>query len=216
MFQILLLQTVITISRYMCVFWLNDPASFQDDFWTLFINIWIAGFSYISQFIFIYQPGIQAPNFYIFSGKNPANDATKPFKLNVTLLSYLFLTVIIQAFVSLKIYIYKIKTKTIITEQNYKKRHKKIFLATVESQTLVDVILITSTLIGFAFLFVLFFKLLLLEPCQWNEYPNYLIIYWINSVNFLFMCTVLSLLSYYRNTTMRKMMIREIKEFFRK
>ncbi len=69
----------------MCVFWENDPASCHDDFWTLFIKIWSVGVSYISQFVFVYIPGKQNINFYIFSGTNPFSDALKPSTFNISI-----------------------------------------------------------------------------------------------------------------------------------
>jgi hypothetical protein len=42
--QVVLFLDVIVISRYIFVFWMKDPLSFQDDFWHIFINIWIVIF----------------------------------------------------------------------------------------------------------------------------------------------------------------------------
>ncbi len=42
--QIVLFLDVIVISRYIFIFWMKNPLSFQDDFWHCFINIWIVTF----------------------------------------------------------------------------------------------------------------------------------------------------------------------------
>jgi hypothetical protein len=30
---------------------LKNPAAFQDDFWNVFLNVWICGFAVITQFV---------------------------------------------------------------------------------------------------------------------------------------------------------------------
>ena len=60
-----------TLARYVFIFHLKNPARFQDDFWHLFLNIWIVGFGLVSQFVFVYLPGQQPINFYICAGLDP-------------------------------------------------------------------------------------------------------------------------------------------------
>ena len=213
--QLSLLQTSITILRYMCIFWLKDPASFQDDFWTYFLNIWIAGFSYISQLVFIYLPGKQPINFYIFSGKNPADDDSEPLKLNLAILIIGLASIIVHLFVNIRVFFYKIKAKKIVTEQNFTKQNKNIFIKTLENQTLAEFTIFTGFMIGCGGIVIIIIKLSLLEPYELNEYPNYLMIYWMNLVNSLLLSLLLTGLSYNRHDTMRHMMTREIKELFR-
>ena len=40
-FQIILFLNSIIIMRYIMMFWLKNPINFKDDFWSIFINIWI-------------------------------------------------------------------------------------------------------------------------------------------------------------------------------
>ncbi len=40
--QIVLWMDVIAIVRYIFIFWLKNPLSFQDNFWSCFINRWMA------------------------------------------------------------------------------------------------------------------------------------------------------------------------------
>jgi len=44
--QLLLLLDSIIIVRYLFIFWLNNPLRFDDEFWCIFVNIWIFGFRY--------------------------------------------------------------------------------------------------------------------------------------------------------------------------
>jgi hypothetical protein len=45
--QILLLLDASILSRYIFIFWLKNPSAVQDGFWSVLMNIWIAGFSLI-------------------------------------------------------------------------------------------------------------------------------------------------------------------------
>jgi hypothetical protein len=210
--QLLLLQTSINLSRYMYIFWLKNPASFQDDFWTYFLNIWIGGFSYISQLIFSYLPGKQPINFYIFSGKNPFDDDNKPRKFNIPSITIVLACAIIHVLVHIRIFVYKMKAKGIVTEQNLIKQKKTLFIKTLETQTLTDFTIFTGVLIGFGGLVKIVIKLSTLEPKELNEYPNYLMIYWMNLVNSLFFSLLMVGLCYWKNNAMRHMMTREIKD----
>jgi hypothetical protein len=40
--------------KYLFVFWLKNPGSVCDDFWSSFLTIWIIGFTVVSQFVQVY------------------------------------------------------------------------------------------------------------------------------------------------------------------
>jgi hypothetical protein len=65
----------VTSARFLFIFHLKNPARFHDDFWHLFINTWIVGFGVISQFVFVYLPGVQPISFYICAGIDPSVEA---------------------------------------------------------------------------------------------------------------------------------------------
>jgi hypothetical protein len=56
--QMMLFLDGIIIGRYVFIFWLKNPMAFNDEFWDQFISIWIVSFASISQFIFVFMPGI--------------------------------------------------------------------------------------------------------------------------------------------------------------
>ena len=56
--QLLLTFDTISILRYIFIFWLKNPYSFCDDFWTTFLNLWMFSFSLISQIVFVILPGM--------------------------------------------------------------------------------------------------------------------------------------------------------------
>ena len=55
--QLMLLFDAISILRYIFIFWLKNPYSFCDDFWTVFLNLWMFSFSLMSEIIFVILPG---------------------------------------------------------------------------------------------------------------------------------------------------------------
>jgi hypothetical protein len=42
--QAILFLDVIVIARYIFIIWMKNPLSFQDDFWYLFVNLWVVFF----------------------------------------------------------------------------------------------------------------------------------------------------------------------------
>ncbi len=42
--QMVLFLDAIVIFKYISIFWLINPLNFNDDFWSLFVNIWVAAF----------------------------------------------------------------------------------------------------------------------------------------------------------------------------
>ncbi len=45
--QAILFLDAIVIFRYISIFWLQNPLSFKDDFWCLFVNVWVFLLRYI-------------------------------------------------------------------------------------------------------------------------------------------------------------------------
>ena len=48
--QSLLYLDAITVARYLLIFWTKNPGFVKDDFWSLFISIWIYIFSFVTNF----------------------------------------------------------------------------------------------------------------------------------------------------------------------
>jgi hypothetical protein len=56
-----ILVTAMTLFRYVFIFWLKNPAAFEDDFWLIFVNAWSMTFSFLSQLPRALVPGNQGP-----------------------------------------------------------------------------------------------------------------------------------------------------------
>ena len=120
---------VILIIKYMFIFWLKNPAAFHDNFWLIFINVWIKGFSFIFNFIWFFTAEHQIINYYICAGKDPTEDLKKPLNIHYTVE---ISSILLQIIVSLRIKFYKIST---MNEQE-RNNLKRSFLFDVSKQSL--------------------------------------------------------------------------------
>jgi hypothetical protein len=63
---------IIAVVRYLFIFSIRNPATFQDEFWNFFINIQVVSFGFLSQVIFACLPGRQPLTFYFCTGDIPS------------------------------------------------------------------------------------------------------------------------------------------------
>jgi hypothetical protein len=70
----LMFLNAIIISKYVFIFWMKNPGSLNDDFWSFFISLWTVGFSCIFNFVRTFQPQLHIILDYICQGVNPSRD----------------------------------------------------------------------------------------------------------------------------------------------
>jgi hypothetical protein len=63
---------IIAVVRYLFIFSVKNPATFQDEFWSFFINILVISFGFLSQVLFACLPGRQPLTFYFCTGDVPS------------------------------------------------------------------------------------------------------------------------------------------------
>ena len=68
----------------------------KDDFWMLFLNMWTLAVGFISQGLFIYIPGKDQQNFYVCTGRVPAEFVEAQTKKNNTLIVTTYVSLIIH------------------------------------------------------------------------------------------------------------------------
>ena len=103
--QFFLFLNAITITRYVYIFCLKNPAAFKDDFLCMVINASSILFSCLFEFTRTFLPGRQGIGFYACTGQDPTND----MKLRVRFSGVVEMTsVLIHAFVYTKISILKV------------------------------------------------------------------------------------------------------------
>jgi hypothetical protein len=71
----------IALARYLFIFHLKNPFAFKEDFWIVFVNIWVRGASIIFNAAWFYQAEHQIINYYLCSGIDPTEDFKRPLKL---------------------------------------------------------------------------------------------------------------------------------------
>ena len=92
--MILLLDSIIVI-KYIFIFHLKNPTAVQDDFWTLWINLWTFIFFLLSEIAFSIIPGRDIPRISICIGKVPLKHLNIPYKFGVHIVIALLLTILI-------------------------------------------------------------------------------------------------------------------------
>ena len=142
----------IMISRFMFIFVLRNPSAFQDDFWSLFGNIWILAFCWLGQIVSEVILGCNNLNTNICSGKNiliskECLQVTRNDFFNGIIA---FFTILIHIFVLIKIQIFKwnnpaeqhpISLKTRISWRNFQDSN---FVSSLIQTTINCILFITS------------------------------------------------------------------------
>ena len=140
--QAMLFLDSIMLSRFIFIFVLRNPSAFQDDFWSLFGNIWLLAFSWIGQIVSEIMLGCENLNTNICSGKNikipkECLPATRNDRFNGIIACF---TLVIHFFVLIRIQIFKrskqanqheLSKKTKISLRNF--RDSNLFLSLVQN-----------------------------------------------------------------------------------
>jgi hypothetical protein len=86
-YQFLLYADLAMLSRYVYIFWLKNPASFKDDFWACFFNMWVKICTMISLTVYHTLLTHQPSNYYICAGINPIIAFTNPSRYHLRFLT---------------------------------------------------------------------------------------------------------------------------------
>jgi hypothetical protein len=214
--KLMFFQTGLIISRYACIFWMKNPSACNDEFWCCFINRWVNIFSFLPHFVFAYLPGKRHTGYHMCTGADPAQDSMLPPKFNMIHYVIGFSSLAIHIIMGIRIFWYKHKIKNSVNDQSCVQ--KNLFLNALEKNSLSDFTTMTSGLVLLLSFGLLFFKYSQTEPQNFNSFPNYLMVYWVQLINAPFTISFILILSFARNNEMRKIMTREatdfIKQFF--
>ena len=99
--QLMLFFDVMLLTKYLAVFWLKNPFGFQDDFWSLFINIWIPSFSHLLQFVLDYKYD-SCGKIYYFCSRKSCGGALAPSNRELGMSSVASISILIFFFISSK------------------------------------------------------------------------------------------------------------------
>ena len=140
--QAMLFLDSIMLSRFVFIFILRNPTAFQDDFWSLFGNIWILAFCWIGQIVSEIMLGCDNLNTNICAGKNiiisrECLQTSRNDRFNFIIGCF---TIVIHLFVLIRIQIFKCRKpadhhlmskKTKISLRNF--RDSNLFLSVIQN-----------------------------------------------------------------------------------
>jgi hypothetical protein len=148
----LILLDFIVVARYIFIFWLKNPAAFNDEFWSVFINLWTFFGTALLQFVQTSLPGKDFPDIWICSGENPNLDLTPSYK-SVFLNNFIkIFSLFIHIVISIKIKHYKWKTDPNEVARNPKSKLFWIFSLKTDSVIDVTESIVPFGLVGLAML----------------------------------------------------------------
>ena len=160
--DVLLQLDAMTLVRYICIFCLKNPAGINDEFWIVFINIFIKIFNIITMFAFHLLASRQPFGYYVCTGQDPNADYKKTVKFYPV---YELLTIFLHIAVNFKIYLFKKKESSVDVKYGNQKS-----MTNFKIDYTVSIFLLT-TLINML-------KLSTTKPEDLHKYPNYLFVYY--------------------------------------
>jgi len=202
---------LISLIRYIFIYWLKNPAAFKDEFWCVFLNLWCILISISFQIVRATVPGNHLVEYSMCTG----NDPTPFFYLPSFGRGYIeSFSLIIQIIVYIKIWLYKIKARKAIGPQGYSSYLKNIFINDLDKQSLTgvapDIALGLSIASGSVLIVVVNFK-----SCQdFQMFPKFLVVYY----TYIFAPCIFSILFvvlwFMKNAELRETILRELKSIF--
>ena len=204
--QLLIILNLIVIFRYIFIFWLKNPAAFQDKFWHLFLVTWMTGFSFVSQWVFAYFPGTQSLNYYVCLGIYPAeSSAIFSPKQNHLLRLFQFCTITLLFFMYIRIEKFRRKDSSLSYSQNVTNLDNKFFASIFMYSFYAFCVLVFVLLV---------LKINSMDPKTANFYPNYLYFNFFHLLAPVALSFPVVVLYYIKHKEMLNILKTELKEFF--
>jgi len=209
--QSLLLFDSSVLVQYLLIFWIKNPAAVNDEFWSLFISMWIAGLAHVYNFVKFMVPHRQPLNFYICSGTVPDGDWSLPSNFGA---HFEVLTIVTIVCVKLKIHFFK--KGAVAVEERMTPRSifkKKFTLEAIDKGSLTTFTLSLTGLCLFSSFVVLGLKLNKLQFLEMNVYPNYFLYYVLQLILPNLVGLIVSCLFYLTNRSLRESVYAECKSY---
>jgi hypothetical protein len=192
--------------KFIFVHRLKNPTAIQDDFWILFLNLWIFGFLISSQIVLQTLPGKDQIRISACLGKVPKKYNNAPLKNNWALLIVIFSSILFHiGYFIFKLYLKLFESRKLTEFENYKQQvlpNKNINFYNNFTTFLVIVLLVGGTFNVY--------RLTAINPEEIDNYPNYVLLYMQDL--FIYPCGVLFFLIIFlsRNENVRIDILREI------
>ena len=159
----------IMVIRYIFIFWLKNPAAFEDEFWSLFLNVWTILFTLTSELVLIWLPGKDNFDIYICTGADPSENQDLSEKNSNFSVAIKAVSLGLQFVIMARIQIYKLK---IWRDNPVNKPMKFAWLSKVESFSAAETLITSSPLILVFFAFLLQLSRPQTDFYKMNEYPS--------------------------------------------
>ena len=156
------------VVRYICIFHLKNALLANDEYWHMFINLWVFFAIIITNGVNWFLPGLYTHTYEMCTCT--AQDYNQQPKYEGTALFLTLVTMIVYAFVSVRIKVYNYKTKAVVYPAENTILAKKKLIAdltlTIRPAFLVTVTFLVSLVMGRT-----------RTGIPYNQYPYYLVIY---------------------------------------
>ena len=205
----LLLLDFIAMARYIFIFWLKNPAGFNDEFWSTLINLWTFMATALLQFTQIFLPGKDYPDTWICSGENPTLDQNSNYKTATPNNIIKLASIVIHVAISLRINYYKWKIDE--NEEARNPRSKIFWIFSLKTDSVIDVTesIVPFGLVGLAMLLNAPRRKINLEKL--NQYPEYLTEYFYTLVRPILTVLLAASIKLIRDQRYRNTMVKEIR-----
>ena len=203
--QGLLLYDAIHITRYVFIFWLKNPGAVKDDFWGVFLSMWIAGLSFLPNIV-IYSLPIKKPMYYyVCSDIDPGLDMAMPSKpaAMADLASLMLLAII------------KVRISVHQQEAELNPSSSSGVLILIEKQTITDFTSNLMALLSLASFSLISIKINFMTLVELNQFPGYLYLFLYEMICPGFVVFTIFFVNYFRYKNFRETLHRELKDLLR-
>ena len=192
--------THILIVKYISIFHLKNAAVVNDEFWSLFINLWNIAAMVIMNSANLFLPGLYTHAYEMCTCT--LQDYNLPTKFDNTGMAVSLLTLITYVFVSVKIKLYK--------HSNDRPIYPIVSSKFTKNKLIINITLTVGPVCLMIVAFVVsYFLGKTRSGYTYSQYPYYLIIQYYFLIQFPFIFHLFAILFYLRNKNATKVLVRE-------
>jgi len=199
------------IIRYLTIFWLNNPAGLNNEFWALFFNVWATLISFLTMFVLNFLPGKDFPDLWIWTGTDSNSDFQSQYKNKLGYNMFKYSSCFLSVIISLRIKYYKWK----IAKENvqYHPRSKIFWLFSTDTNSVFDIIDANIYIIIIMATIFLNAPRNQIDLKQLNYYPFYQIEYFYTLCRMILTGWCLICAKFVSDKRCLKVLINEVKSF---
>ena len=205
---LLLIFDSILVVKFVLIFYLKNPSIAHDDFWNLFVQIWITSFVFICQFVHFFFPGRKTLNYYICIRDFPTSDYSLTFRMRWFTIVLMLISIILCSVIYIKIKVFMKKGQTSSAENTTQLICHEMNMVRNKKSALI-------LLMAILLLLLFVFGMRQMEPGIMNVFPHYYTYWLLHSIPQVFILLFL-FLCYNGKGQLKKVLIRELSENLQK